>query len=79
MVTSGPFGLVRHPLYLAWMLLALGSFVWIPTVWVLGGLVAVVAASERRARTEERLLAATFGERYRAYLSRVWRWIPGLY
>jgi protein-S-isoprenylcysteine O-methyltransferase Ste14 len=79
LVTSGPFGLVRHPLYLAWMLLALGSFLWIPTAWVLGGLVAVVAASERRARAEERLLAATFGERYRAYLSRVWRWIPGLY
>jgi protein-S-isoprenylcysteine O-methyltransferase Ste14 len=79
LATTGPFGLVRHPNYLAMMLVALGTFLWIPTPWVLGALVAIVAVSERRARAEERLLVETFGERYRAYLRRVQRWIPGLY
>ena len=79
LATTGPFGLVRHPNYLAMLLVALGTFLWVPTPWVLGALVAVVAVSERRARAEERLLAEAFGERYRAYRRRVRRWIPGLY
>jgi protein-S-isoprenylcysteine O-methyltransferase Ste14 len=79
LVTTGPFGLIRHPNYLALMLMALGTFLWIPTPWVLGALVAIVLTSERRARAEERLLVETFGERYRAYRGRVRRWIPGLY
>jgi protein-S-isoprenylcysteine O-methyltransferase Ste14 len=79
LVTTGPFGLVRHPNYLALILLALGTFLWIPTPWVLVAFVGVVLTSERRARAEERLLEETFGERYRAYLGRVRRWLPGLY
>ena len=79
LATSGPFRLVRHPNYLAMMLVALGTFVWIPTPWVLAALVALAAVSERRARAEERLLMETFGEGYRSYLRRVQRWIPGLY
>jgi protein-S-isoprenylcysteine O-methyltransferase Ste14 len=79
LLTTGPFGLIRHPTYLALLLVALGTFLWIPTPWVLGALVAIVLTSERRARAEERLLVATFGERYRAYRGRVRRWIPGLY
>ena len=79
LVTSGPFGLVRHPNYLAMNLLALGSFLWIPTAWVLVALVAVAATSELRARAEERLLIETFGERYENYLRGVRRWIPVLH
>ena len=78
LVTTGPFGLVRHPNYLALILLALGTCLWIPTPWLLGALVAIMLTSERRARAEERLLVETFGERYRAYRGRVRRWIPGL-
>lgn len=78
LVTTGPFGLVRHPNYLAMNLLALGSFLWIPTPWVLVGVVAVAVTSEARARAEERLLIETFGERYEIYLRAVRRWIPTL-
>jgi protein-S-isoprenylcysteine O-methyltransferase Ste14 len=74
--TRGPFGLVRHPIYLAMDLLALGSFLWIPTPWVLCGVVAVIATSHVRARSEEALLLAEFGEVYSDYARRVRRWIP---
>src|SRR5207237_2301335 len=63
LVTSGPFGLVRHPNYLAMNLLALGSFLWIPTAWVLVALVAVAATSELPARAEERPITEPSGER----------------
>jgi protein-S-isoprenylcysteine O-methyltransferase Ste14 len=79
LLTSGPFGLVRHQNYLAMILLALGSFLWIPTAYVLVALGAVVVTSELRARAEERLLIETYGERYERYLHRVGRWIPALH
>lgn len=78
LVTRGPFRLVRHPIYLAMDLLALGSFLWIPTVWVLCGVLVVVATSEVRARSEEKLLLAEFGDAYSSYARRVRRWIPGV-
>ena len=77
--TRGPFRWVRHPIYLACDLLALGTAIWIgtPRVWV--GAVLVVLGGDLRARAEERVLLAAFGERYRDYINRTSRLIPGLY
>jgi protein-S-isoprenylcysteine O-methyltransferase Ste14 len=77
--TSGPFRWVRHPIYLACDLLALGTAIWIgtPRVWV--GAILVVLGGDLRARAEERILLAAFGERYRDYIRRSSRLIPGLY
>ena len=77
--TRGPFRWVRHPIYLACDLLALGTAIWIgaPRVWV--GVVLVVLGGDLRARAEERILLAAFGERYRDYMNRSSRLIPGLY
>jgi protein-S-isoprenylcysteine O-methyltransferase Ste14 len=77
--TAGPFGLVRHPIYLATALLNLGTFLWIPTWLVAAGAVVSVAMAERRARAEERLLLAAFGDAYRDYAARVKRFLPGIY
>lgn len=77
--TIGPFRWVRHPIYLACDLLALGTAIWIgtPRVWV--GAVLVVLGGDLRARAEERILLAAFGERYRDYIKTSSRLIPGLY
>ena len=77
--TIGPFRFVRHPIYVAMDLLALGTFLWVPSAIVLAGAALVVAAGDRRARGEERLLADVFGDEYRAYCARVARTIPGVY
>jgi protein-S-isoprenylcysteine O-methyltransferase Ste14 len=75
----GPFAIVRHPIYLAVDCLFLGSAVALPRLALLVCATAVVAAHDRRARAEERLLADVFGDDYRTYCNRTARYCPGLY
>lgn len=77
--TSGPYGWVRHPIYLAFNLLGVGSAVWLPTAAVILGAVLIIIGGDLRARAEERVLTATFGDEYRKYMTRVHRALPGVY
>jgi type IV secretory pathway VirJ component/protein-S-isoprenylcysteine O-methyltransferase Ste14 len=77
--TAGPFRRVRHPIYLAMDLLALGSWLWAPTAAVGLGMLLVALAGDLRARTEERLLQDTFGASYGRYRRQAWRFVPGVY
>jgi protein-S-isoprenylcysteine O-methyltransferase Ste14 len=79
LATGGPFAWLRHPIYAAIDLLALGSFVWLPTLPLLVGFVAVAVVADARARKEERLLVEAFGDRYRQYMQRVRRFVPFVY
>jgi len=77
--TDGPFRFVRNPIYLGMDLLALGTFLWVPTPIVLLGMLLVFLGGDLRARAEEKVLAAAFGDRYRDYAARVKRFVPGVY
>lgn len=77
--TSGPFRWIRHPIYLACDLLAVGTAIAVGAVALWLGAVLVILGGDLRARAEERVLAAAFGPVYRLYLARSKRWIPGLY
>ena len=77
--TDGPFAWVRHPIYAALDLLALGSLVWIPTPWTAAGALLMAVMGDVRARGEEKVLAAAFGEEYRRYATTVRLFIPGIY
>jgi protein-S-isoprenylcysteine O-methyltransferase Ste14 len=77
--TDGPFAWVRHPIYAALDLLALGSLLWIPTAWTAAGLLLMIVTGDVRARGEERVLRAAFGENYVRYSAKVRRLIPGIY
>lgn len=77
LVASGPFAIVRNPLYLGnivlWAGLALSAGLpWLVPVFV------VVLGIEYHAivRWEEQLLEARLGERYRAYAAQTPRWLP---
>jgi protein-S-isoprenylcysteine O-methyltransferase Ste14 len=77
LVTTGPYRLVRHPIYLGLALLALGQALafgsWLALLIVLCGVVPTFAW---RARAEERLLSRTFGERYAVYRRQTGMIIP---
>jgi protein-S-isoprenylcysteine O-methyltransferase Ste14 len=77
--TRGPFGLVRHPIYLATDLLFVGTALWVPSATVLAGSALAFFGADLRARAEERILLDAFGDAYRGYAARVPRFVPGLY
>ncbi len=75
LVMTGPFALVRHPMYLGLTLAALGSvpmyFTWTTLFFALCAPLLLV-----RAQIEERVLAAEFREAWWAYCARVPMLIP---
>jgi protein-S-isoprenylcysteine O-methyltransferase Ste14 len=77
LVTTGPYRLVRHPIYLGLALLAIGEALafgsWPALMIVLSGIVPTFAW---RARAEEKLLSRTFGERFALYQRRTKMIIP---
>ena len=77
--TDGSFRFVRNPIYLGMDLLAAGTFLWVPTPIVLAGMLLVFLGGDLRARAEEKVLRAAFGDRYRDYAARVKRFVPGVY
>ncbi len=77
LIDSGPFSMVRNPLYLGNILLWLGFALSAGLPWV-APVVAVVLLLEYHAivRWEERLLESRLGDAYRRYQQEVRRWIP---
>jgi protein-S-isoprenylcysteine O-methyltransferase Ste14 len=79
LITTGPYRLVRHPIYLGLTVLAAGNAIgfgsWLALLVVLSGIVPTFAW---RARVEERQLSRTFGERFAVYRQRTRMIIPHL-
>ena len=79
LVTTGPYRLVRHPIYLGLSVLAMGealAFASWPAFFVV--LAGIVPTFLWRSSAEEKLLTATFGERYARYRKQAKMIIPGL-
>jgi protein-S-isoprenylcysteine O-methyltransferase Ste14 len=79
LITSGPYAVVRHPIYTAMLglLIATGLTFGTP-LSTLAGAVLYVLGTWLRTRSEERLLASAFGPRYEAYRRQVPALIPWL-
>ena len=77
-VCRGMYRVVRHPIYLGYLITHLGFVFANPTPWNLAVLVVADVALMLRAVCEEKTLA--LDEQYRAYMDRVrWRIIPGVF
>lgn len=75
---SGPFGIVRHPIYLGWVLIVFAT----PVMTVSRLLFAVISTVYLVAAIpwEERSLLEAFPDKYAAYQHRMrWRLIPGVW
>src|SRR3954465_3999925 len=77
LVSTGPFGVVRNPLYVGNILLWVGFAVTARLLW-LAPVVVILLGLEYHAivRWEEQLLESRLGDTYRAYAARVNRWLP---
>jgi protein-S-isoprenylcysteine O-methyltransferase Ste14 len=77
LVASGPFAIVRNPLYVGNIALWIGFAITARLVW-LAPVILVLLAFEYHAivRWEEQLLESRLGDGYRAYAARVNRWLP---
>jgi protein-S-isoprenylcysteine O-methyltransferase Ste14 len=77
LIDTGPFSLVRNPLYLGNILLWIGFTLAAQLLW-LAPVVAVLLSLEYHAivRWEEQLLDLRLGEPYRVYQRQVPRWMP---
>jgi protein-S-isoprenylcysteine O-methyltransferase Ste14 len=76
--TTGPYGWVRHPIYLGWLLLvfSVATMTMTRLVFALASLVYIVAAIP----FEERTLRRTSGDAYDAYSNQVrWKLLPGVF
>ena len=77
LVASGPFALVRNPLYLGNIALWVGFTMSAGLLWF-APVVLLLLGFEYHAivRWEETLLESRLGDAYRAYAARVPRWLP---
>jgi protein-S-isoprenylcysteine O-methyltransferase Ste14 len=79
LVTSGVYGVIRHPSYLG---LLVGSLGWALAFRSAVGVLLtalLIPPLLARIRAEERLLHTQFGDEYDAYRSRTSRLVPGIY
>jgi len=77
LITSGPFGLIRNPLYVGNFFITFGLAVFSGGWWLIT--LAVLLFSFQYyciVKHEERLLVARFGQEYEEYMTAVPAWIP---
>jgi protein-S-isoprenylcysteine O-methyltransferase Ste14 len=72
LVTHGLYSRIRNPIYVFSALTVAGIFLFIGAPRLLWILVALVPLQIYRAKNEEKVLAAKFGDEYRAYKARTW-------
>jgi protein-S-isoprenylcysteine O-methyltransferase Ste14 len=78
LVTSGVYGIVRHPLYASYVLAEIGYLAQSPSLWNAGVLALVWTCQVLRIRSEERLLSED--PAYRIYSQRTrWRLLPSVW
>ena len=77
LVTSGPYRLVRHPIYTSLLAILLATlFLLTAWQWALLSLGLFLAGTEIRVYAEDYLLASRFGDDFTSYQHRVRAYIP---
>jgi hypothetical protein len=78
LIDTGPFAVVRNPLYVGNIALWVGFALTARLAWM-APLIALLLGAEYHAivKWEEQLLLSRLGDAYREYTTRVPRWLPG--
>lgn len=75
-VDTGPYGLVRHPIYTGLLLAILATMAAKGTVWGIAGAILLAIGIVMKARLEERFLRGELGSAYDDYAKRVPMLVP---
>jgi protein-S-isoprenylcysteine O-methyltransferase Ste14 len=77
LVRSGPYGMIRHPIYTSMLCILLGTGVLItPPLLFLAALILFLIGTEIRVRAEDGLLASRFGDEFLRYRQTVSAYVP---
>ena len=79
LATTGAYARIRHPQYVAFVMILLGFLLQWPTLLTLVMFPVLVAMYGRLAITEEREMQARFGTEFDAYAARTPRFVPTLH
>jgi len=79
LVRTGPYGMLRHPIYSAMIGMFVGSALAIGEWHSVVGFVLITVAYARKIPLEERSLGATFGPAYDDYRKASWALIPWVF
>jgi protein-S-isoprenylcysteine O-methyltransferase Ste14 len=77
LIQNGPYQYIRHPMYIAVILAAMGGLLIFRT-WAMVVFLPMTLVVIRRANHEELLLAEEFTDEWREYVEKVPKWIPDL-
>jgi protein-S-isoprenylcysteine O-methyltransferase Ste14 len=77
-IRSGPYAVVRHPIYTGLLVALFGTAAMENTLTALAGFAVLVLGFVVKARQEERLLVGRFGPAYQEYRAAVPALIPGV-
>lgn len=78
LATGGPYARIRHPQYLAFVMILFGFLLQWPTILTLLMFPVLLVMYGRLAVTEERDMETAFGAAWRAYAARTPRFLPDL-
>ena len=79
LIVSGPYRVVRHPIYTSMLCLLFGTGFMVTPLWLLlPAVIVFVVGTEIRIRIEDQLLSSRFAERFREYERSVPAYIPFL-
>ena len=79
LIRTGPYGIVRHPIYTGLLVAFLGTAVMVDQWKCEIGLPIIIAAFVYKLRIEERYMTGQFGEAYDQYKKQVPALFPGIY
>jgi len=79
LIQSGPYALVRHPIYMGMVLAALGTAIGIGRLRCFVGVALAFVSWLVKSKTEEALLITKFGDKYEEYRRQVKAIIPFVY
>lgn len=78
LATTGPYRFVRHPQYAGFILVMIGFILMWPTILTIAMFPVLVVMYVHLARTEEKSVAAEFGEAYERYRNETPAFLPRL-